>query len=176
MTAELKATIVAELARCFAPTSTAHAVGISYECYRQHYHGDPDFRAAVEDARRTYADSLRMEVHRRAIVGWTVPVFHRGKKVGSVRRYSDRLLLRHIAAFDPSYRSASVVDQTTRTDDRVASTRAVITHLPAELQTSLRALARSALARRSLAGPPDARAVAGDLRANGRTPDATLPP
>ena len=153
MTAALKATIVEELHRCFAPASVARSLGISYECYRQHYHRDAAFKAAVDDARRWYTDFLRCEVHRRAVEGWEVPVFHRGKQCGTERRYSDRLLLRHIARFDPTYRQGTAVEQRTRITGRFENKRARFEDLPPETREALRALVQAEQERESRGGP-----------------------
>lgn len=111
MTDALKVAIVEELGRHFAPGSVARSFGVSYECYRQYLRKDPEFRAAVDEAREFYAESLRIEVHRRAVEGWDEPVFYNGVQCGVVRRYSDALLLRHVARFDPSYRATVSVEQ-----------------------------------------------------------------
>jgi hypothetical protein len=118
MTVEVKTALLEALSRSFAPVAVARGFGVSYECYRQHYHRDLAFRAAVEEARCAYVDHLRAEVHRRAVVGWLEPVIRRGKQIGTVRRHSDRLLLRHTAAFDSSYRAARVMDRRTGVGDR----------------------------------------------------------
>jgi hypothetical protein len=35
---------------------------------------------------------LEAEARRRAVQGWDEPVFHQGRKVGTIRKYSDRML------------------------------------------------------------------------------------
>ena len=37
--------------------------------------------------------TLEAESRRRSVEGWEVPVYHRGKQIGTVRRYSDTLLI-----------------------------------------------------------------------------------
>jgi hypothetical protein len=165
MTAEVKEAIVSMLERCFAPVSVARSLGISYECYRQHYNRDPDFKAAVEDARRIYTGLLHMEVHRRAVEGWTVPVFHQGRQVGTVRLYSDRLLVRHLARFDASYRVGSVVDRTARVGGRVERPCKSFERLPPDTQATVRAIARAACAPCGRRGVPEIRSRTEGARA-----------
>jgi hypothetical protein len=54
-----------------------------------------------EDARREAADWLEKEAWRRAMTGWLEPVYQKGEKVGSIRRFSDQLLLRLMEANNP---------------------------------------------------------------------------
>lgn len=54
---------------------------------------DPDYREAFEQARETAADRLEQEARRRAIEGTERPVYQGGKLVGTVREYSDTLLI-----------------------------------------------------------------------------------
>jgi hypothetical protein len=142
MTPGVKEGIVETMARCFAPVPVARAFGISYECYRLHLRSDPAFRAGIDEARRYYVDLLRCEVHRRAVEGWEVPVFRRGKQVGVSRRYSDRLLLRHAASFDPAYRKTTTAEHRVRTRLPIPATGR-LGNLSAEVREQLRAVARA---------------------------------
>jgi hypothetical protein len=54
--------------------------------------GDPAFAAAWDDALEEAADLLEAEAWRRAKDGVLRPVFQAGKKVGTVREFSDGLL------------------------------------------------------------------------------------
>lgn len=110
MTPEVKARIVEALAKCFTPVIHAHANGISYETYRVHLKEDPAFKAAVEEAYKSYAQSLRTEVHRRGVEGVDKNVYFKGVVVGKERQYSDALLLRAIARFDPSFRESTKIE------------------------------------------------------------------
>lgn len=53
---------------------------------------DPEFAERFHEARELYRDRLEAEVERRAVHGVLQPVYRGGRKVGSVRVYSDRLL------------------------------------------------------------------------------------
>jgi hypothetical protein len=54
---------------------------------------DSRFAADWRLALLRHRDLLRQEAIRRAVAGWTTPVFYQGKPCGEVRRYSDRLLV-----------------------------------------------------------------------------------
>lgn len=56
------------------------------------YDDDPEFRRRWEDAEANLADSVMLEMLKRGRDGILQPVFHKGKRVGSYRKYSDRLL------------------------------------------------------------------------------------
>ncbi len=53
---------------------------------------NPEFAAAWDDAMEEGADRLEAEAWRRAVEGSERPVFQCGKKVGSIREYSDTLM------------------------------------------------------------------------------------
>jgi len=81
-----------------------------------------DFHAGFRDAEKQAADYLEQEAVRRAVVGWEEPVFGRttvvqnGKaisvtgQVGSVRKYSDRLLEMMLKARNPKFRERTAVE------------------------------------------------------------------
>ena len=54
---------------------------------------DEDFAKAWDEALELGIDALEDEAMRRAVDGYLKPVFHGGKQVGSVREYSDTLLI-----------------------------------------------------------------------------------
>lgn len=54
---------------------------------------DPTFAAALETASEVAAERLEQEARRRAVEGVEKPVYQGGKLVGSVREYSDTLLI-----------------------------------------------------------------------------------
>lgn len=53
----------------------------------------PHFKEAFEQARELYNDTIRAEIHRRAITGWLEPVYYKGELIDHVRKYSDSLLI-----------------------------------------------------------------------------------
>jgi predicted DNA-binding protein YlxM (UPF0122 family) len=54
---------------------------------------DPEFKANYEEAIKVAIDVLQDEAIRRAHEGTVRPVYQGGKKVGSIREYSDTLLI-----------------------------------------------------------------------------------
>lgn len=53
---------------------------------------DPVFRAMVQMAKDEVKDNVAGEVYRRAVKGLVRDVWHQGRRVGTQREYSDRLL------------------------------------------------------------------------------------
>ena len=62
---------------------------------------DPNYAAVFDDALIAARDRLEGEADRRAVDGVLEPVFHRGEQVGTVRKYSDRLLIARLRKLDP---------------------------------------------------------------------------
>lgn len=58
-----------------------------------HFKADPAFAELWLGALETAGDSLTKEAIRRSVKGVDRPVYQNGKKVGSVREYSDTLLI-----------------------------------------------------------------------------------
>jgi hypothetical protein len=58
---------------------------------------EPGFRARCELALQFYRDAIEEEAHRRATVPQYKPVWYRGRQIGHLRRFNDRLLLRLVA-------------------------------------------------------------------------------
>lgn len=62
---------------------------------------DPDFAAEWADALEVATDALDAEARRRAIDGVESPRFHQGKIAGTVKKYSDTLLMFLLRAHRP---------------------------------------------------------------------------
>lgn len=73
---------------------------------------DETFSFRHEQAKQDYCDRLRQEIDRRAHDGVLKPVFQGGVKVGSIREYSDTLLIFHAKAHMPEYRDKVQVQAT----------------------------------------------------------------
>jgi hypothetical protein len=74
---------------------------------------DPEFFAALEDAKEEACDNMEMEAWRRAIEGTVKPVFYLGEKVGEIREYSDTLLIFLLkGALPKKYRDNATVETT----------------------------------------------------------------
>ena len=97
--------------------ASAEVVGVplrSVERWRR----QPTFAEAMEDAEEHYRDTVRREIHRRAVEGWEEPVYRGGLLAGYVRRYSDALLVLLSKTKLPEFRedvsggSVNVLNQT----------------------------------------------------------------
>lgn len=63
---------------------------------------DEVFKAAWDEALEIATEALEFEARRRAAVGVLEPVFHQGLQVGTIRRYSDTLLIFLLKAHKPN--------------------------------------------------------------------------
>lgn len=62
---------------------------------------DPEFARRWEEAREQAVERLEEEVDRRAVDGTKENVYYQGEKIGTVRRYSDTLLIFRLKALAP---------------------------------------------------------------------------
>ncbi len=62
---------------------------------------DPAFAKVWDEAEALGVSALEDEARRRAYDGWLEPVFHKGVKVGTVRKFSDTLLIVLLKAHKP---------------------------------------------------------------------------
>ena len=76
-----------------------------------------DFAAQWDDALEEGTDLLDAEARRRAVTGIDKPVYYKGKVVGSITKYSDRLLMFLLRAHRPQvFRDGGKVKHTGATD------------------------------------------------------------
>ena len=54
---------------------------------------DPEYAEAFAEAKEIACDNLEAEARRRAVEGTEKPVFHNGQVCGTIREYSDTLLI-----------------------------------------------------------------------------------
>lgn len=80
------------------------ALDIQRRAVRALRRSDVDFDADYHEARGLTPEKILAEMRRRAIDGVDEPVFHDGQVVGSIRRYSDRLLMALGKGFVPELR------------------------------------------------------------------------
>jgi hypothetical protein len=74
---------------------------------------DPDFSKAWDEALAEGVERQAEEAERRAFKGVNEPVYYKGVKVGTVKKYSDTLAIFLLKAHDPEkYRDRSSVDVT----------------------------------------------------------------
>jgi hypothetical protein len=62
---------------------------------------DPDFAAAFDEAVKLGTAALEDEAKRRAFEGCDKPIFYQGIQCGTVREYSDTLMIFLLKAHDP---------------------------------------------------------------------------
>jgi hypothetical protein len=74
-------------------TAAAKAANISRVTVYAHKRDDPDFAREWDEALDRAADTLEDEARRRATEGIEEAIYHKGEKVGTVRKYSDVLLM-----------------------------------------------------------------------------------
>lgn len=80
------------------------------------YHRNKVFAEQWDESIETATDSLEKEAIRRARDGTDEPIYYQGEKVGSVKRYSDALLMFLLRANRTKFRNdAKPVDDSERT-------------------------------------------------------------
>src|SRR5574341_2636416 len=88
-----KAAFLAAFGELATITHAARACHISVERHYKWLRGDPDYPSRFAEAGKVAADNLVREATRRAIEGVDKPVYQGGKMVGTIREYSDTLLI-----------------------------------------------------------------------------------
>jgi len=96
-----RATFIATLADTRNVTVAAREAGIARRAAFALRARDADFAADWQDAEDAASDLLEHEARERAIKGIEEPVYYHGTKVGTVRRYSETLLLMFLKAERP---------------------------------------------------------------------------
>ncbi|MBO6782593.1 MAG: hypothetical protein JJ899_04865 [Alphaproteobacteria bacterium] len=82
-------------------SAAVRASGVHSDRWYRLRRTDPAFAEEWAFALDQAMDMLEAEAVRRGVTGWQEPVFYGGKQVGSVTRYSDRLLLSLLKAHRP---------------------------------------------------------------------------
>lgn len=101
-------TFLAALAKSGNVTAAAKAATIGRRSAHEWRTADPAFAAAWDEALETATDALEAEARRRGHLGWLEPVYQGGKKVGEVRRYSDRMLELLLKGHRPQFRDREI--------------------------------------------------------------------
>ena len=119
LTARRKKVFLAELARHGILVRAARAASPrassrygAVQTFKDERTRDEDFAAQWDEAMQAAEASVEHELYRRAQEGWDEPIFggrHKERIVGTVRRYSDRLLELRAKALLPAYRETSSV-------------------------------------------------------------------
>lgn len=109
---EVRRAFLKVLAETGRPTEAALSVGLTSTTVDHYAALYPVFRQEIQEARAIYRDFVvNRAVEQRAIHGWEEPVFFKGGKVGTIRRYSDRLLELWAKKHDPEYGTSTVTVQ-----------------------------------------------------------------
>lgn len=120
-----RAAFIEALASGATVTDAAKTAGVAREPMYRWRKADPDFAAEWDAAYSTGADVLVSEARRRATTGVAEPVYHMGKVVGTVQRYSDTLLMFLMKARAPEQycdrARAAAMDRRWAEVDRAAS-------------------------------------------------------
>lgn len=90
--ARVKEIFVRKLAEVGNVSEACRAAKISRNCAYEWREADGDFKKLWDEAVDVSVDALEQEARRRAVQGVLEPVYQGGKKVGSIRKYSDRML------------------------------------------------------------------------------------
>lgn len=92
-------------------TQAAAQAGISRQHVYRYRGQDAEFDEAWQEVYEHGTERLEAEAFRRAVKGTQKPIYHLGKRVGSVREYSDSLLMFLLKARKPDmYRERISVD------------------------------------------------------------------
>lgn len=96
-----KSAFLAALAKCGIVKDSCKAAGVGTATVYKWRDTDADFAISFDGALQDACDDLEREARRRAVRGVLEPVFHQGRKVGHIRRYSDGLLALMLRAHRP---------------------------------------------------------------------------
>ena len=130
------------IARGLTPTGAARAAGIGRAVVYRWRESDPDFRQAWETAHAAMVDGLERSAIQRAAEGWDEPVWYQGRQVGTVRKFSDRLLELVLKAERPDKYRERVDHQVTAvplSPEEIAAARAAA--LSPEVEAAARTIA-----------------------------------
>lgn len=91
---------------------SARAAGIHRSTVYEWLEHDQDFSIAFNLAKENAKDVLRAEIKRRAVDGWEEEVYQLAQYAGTVRKYSDTLLIFHAKALMSEYREKQQLEHT----------------------------------------------------------------
>jgi hypothetical protein len=95
-----------------AVSVAADAAGITRRAVNWTRHANPRFAALMDEAKARSDDLARQELYRRAVEGWSEPVFYAGEVVGAVQKRSDACLLAYLKANATEYRDKQELSHT----------------------------------------------------------------
>lgn len=106
-----QAAFLGAYAICGNITKAAEIAKVHPDTPRCHWKDEPGFVAAMEKATEEAADRLESEARRRAEEGVDEPVFYKGEVCGTVRKYSDTLLIFLLKGVRPGkFRENTTID------------------------------------------------------------------
>lgn len=89
----LKNQVVAGYAATGRIMRTCKSVGVSPSTHYAWLESDPEYAAAIDTAHKLFCESMEEEADRRAMAGRDKEIYHRGELVGTVKEFSDLLLI-----------------------------------------------------------------------------------
>ncbi|MCG8624624.1 MAG: terminase [Proteobacteria bacterium] len=101
MSDDTKSRFIRQLAMTGNVTTSAEAVGVARHMVYEWRKQDPSFARKWEDALAIAVDALAMEARRRALDGVEEVRYFHGEPIGTIRKYSDQLLMFLLRAYDP---------------------------------------------------------------------------
>jgi len=110
-------------------STSCQIAGLPRSCVYDWREADSDFAAHWVSALKLGCDALEDEAVRRGCEGHLKPVFHQGKEIGTIREYSDTLLIFMLKARRPARFRDNYVPPQNKTAD---STIEIIGGLPQE--------------------------------------------
>jgi hypothetical protein len=113
-------TFLAALAATGSVRSAAARAGVSHQTAYRARLGSPGFRRGWDAALLAARAQAEEVLASRALDGWEEDVLYHGEVVASRRRYSDRLLLAHLARLDRLCADPELADFADRFDDTLA--------------------------------------------------------
>lgn len=94
---ETRAILKVEMVREYANTGrigqTCEVVGITDDTHYEWLEADPEYAKNMAAAKRRFVEKLEAEADRRAAEGVNRPIYQGGKRVGTVKDFSDLLLI-----------------------------------------------------------------------------------
>ena len=87
-------------------TGAAQAIGATRRIHYNWLNEDPEYPEKFEAARESYKETLKNEIHRRAIHGQDKPVIYKGQIHDWYKEMSDNLLMFHAKAHMPEYKDS----------------------------------------------------------------------
>ncbi|HOJ85211.1 MAG TPA: hypothetical protein PKY23_10960 [Bacillota bacterium] len=87
-----RAFLAAYVESCGQLQTALKAACVASYTYYSHWRKDPEFMKALQAAKDLAAEFLLDAATKRAAEGYEEPVFYRGKKIGTIPRYSDQLM------------------------------------------------------------------------------------